>query len=190
MIGKRFWRRLLYFNILLLVALLTIRFRLEYRSVLAAAPTSWSVDHVGDCAVVLTGGPGRIREGVDLLYRGNVKKLIVSGVHPQASWRDILPQLTFYSGIKDDDVVLEKRSTTTYGNAIQTLPLVEALHCRNLILITSHLHMHRAYRTFRSVFPPDFPLVIHSVSAGALHPPFWDVALEAFKSVFYSTWAY
>lgn len=189
MIQSKFWRRLLYFNLVVLVVLLAIRYRLEYRAVQASTPTSWTTDHQGDCAVALTGGPHRVREGVDLLYRGLVKHLIISGVNPTTTWHEMMPQWPFYGGLEEDKIVLERRSTTTYGNAIQTLPLVEALHCRNLVLITSSLHMHRAYQTFKSVFG-DFPISQHSVAGGPVHPPFWDVALEAFKSVFYSTWAF
>ena len=31
--------------------------------------------------------------------------------------------------------------------------LVEALNCKDVILITSHLHMYRASRTFKAIFP-------------------------------------
>src|SRR5688572_21728106 len=120
------WRRFLIFNIIVLLFLGLIRLKLEYALVTATTPTSWTDEIHADCAVVLTGGPGRVKEGVDLLYRGAVKKLIVSGVHPKVVWREILPQAVFYGGLKEEDVVLEKRSTTTYGNAIQSLPLVEA----------------------------------------------------------------
>src|SRR5580658_8318424 len=106
--------------------------------------SAWTEDHKADCAVVLTGGPGRVREGFDLLAQGQVRKLIISGVHPKATLREIFPQWPFYGNLREEDVVLERRSATTYGNAQQSLPLVEALHCRNLVLITSHLHMHRA----------------------------------------------
>src|SRR5882672_1590713 len=88
--------------------------------------SAWVEDHKADCAVVLTGGPGRIREGFDLLAQGQVRKLIISGVHPRSTLREIFPQWPFYGGLHEDDVVLEKRSTTTYGNAQQSLPLVEA----------------------------------------------------------------
>ncbi len=170
--------------------LAAIRFRIEYHTVLSIPPNSWTEDQVADCAVVVTGSPGRVREGVDLLYRGSVKKLIISGVHPQAGWREILPTAPFYGGLKDEDIILERRSTTTYGNATQTLPLVEALHCRSLILVTSRLHMHRALKTFRAVFPPDFPILSQAIVSGSLVPDWSDVIAESIKSLFYSLWAY
>jgi uncharacterized SAM-binding protein YcdF (DUF218 family) len=184
------WRRIVFINLGVLALLAIVRLKVEYALVTSVPPTSWTEDIQADCAVVLTGGPGRVKEGVDLLYRGAVKKLIVSGVHPKVSWNEILPQVMFYGGLKDEDVVLERRSTTTYGNAIQSLPLVEALHCRSIALVTSTLHMHRAHQTFRGVFPEDFPIVAHATVGGSLRPSFGDALFETTKSVFYSLWAY
>lgn len=152
--------------------------------------SAWTEDHKADCAVVLTGGPGRIREGFDLLTQGRVRKLIISGVHPRATLREIFPQWPFYGGIREEDVVLERRSTTTYGNAIQSLPLVEAVHCRSVVLITSHLHMRRAFRTFRRTFPEEMLLTSRSVSSGSIPPRTSDLFVEALKALFYSLWAY
>ncbi len=140
--------------------------------------------------MVLTGGPGRVREGFDLLAQGQVHKLIISGVHPRATLRDIFPQWSYYGGLRIEDVVLERRSATTYGNAQQTLPLVEALRCRSLVLITSHLHMRRSYRTFRRIIPEETIISTRAVSSGSVPPKFSDLSFEALKSLFYSLWAY
>lgn len=169
---------------------LGLTFRRELTLIKQEPITAWQEDHKADCAVVVTGGPGRVREGFDLLAQGQVHKLIISGVHPRATLRDIFPQWPFYGGLRAEDVVLERRSATTYGNAQQSLPLVEAMRCRSLVLITSHLHMRRAYRTFRRVFPLEALILTRSVSSGAVPPRFYDVAVEALKSLFYSTWAY
>ena len=119
-----------------------------------------------------------------------VRKLIISGVHPHATLREIFPQWPFYGGLHEEDVVLERRSATTYGNAQQSLPLVEAMHCHSLVLVTSHLHMRRAFKTFRRVFPPEILIVTRSVSSGYIPPRSWDLGLETLKALFYSLWAY
>ena len=158
--------------------------------ILAQPVTAWTVDDAADCGVVLTGGPNRIREGIDLLARKSIQKLIISGVNPQANLHEFFPQLPYYGDLKEQDVILERRSETTYGNAQQSLPLVEALHCRDLVLITSRAHMRRALLTFQAEFPRGFPISPRAV-AGANEPPTWDeVAFEALKSLFYSVWAY
>lgn len=173
-----------------LLAVITWIFFSEVKTISAQGPTAWVEDHAADCAVVLTGGPGRVREGFDLLAQGNVRKLIISGVHPGAGLRDIFPEWPFYGDLNREDVILERRSLTTYGNAQQSLVLVEALQCRDLVLITSSLHMYRASRTFINVFPEDFTIYQRSIVSKQLVPTWWDLNVEALKSVFYSIWAY
>lgn len=152
--------------------------------------TSWNEDLTADCAVVLTGGPNRIREGFDLLTRKSVQKLIISGVHPHAGLRDILPLWPFYGDIREQDVILERRSRTTYGNAQQSLPLVEALRCRDLILITSRTHMRRALKTFHAEFPPQITILPRAVTAASVEPTWSEISTETLKALFYSLWAY
>lgn len=174
----------------LAVIVIALAWAHEVRMILRQPITSWTDDVSADCAVALTGGPQRVREGLDLLSRHSVQKLIISGVHAQASLRDIFPLLPYYGSLREQDVILERRSQTTFGNAQQTLPLVEALRCRDLVLITSRLHMRRAYLTFKAEFPADFPLITRAVPA-ITEPPGWDeVAWESLKSLFYSAWAY
>lgn len=174
----------------LVLILIAADYRRERRAIAAEPISAWLEDQHGDCAVVLTGGPGRIREGFDLLAHEQVHKLIISGVHAHATVREIFPQWPFYGGLREEDVVLERRSTTTYGNAQQSLPLVEAMHCHSVVLVTSHLHMRRAFRTFRHVFPPEILILTRAVSSGSIPPRSGDVALETVKAMFYSLWAY
>lgn len=180
----------IFFVLVAALALLAVTYTREMRRVSAQDVNAWREDQVADCAVVVTGGPGRVREGIDLLARGSVKKLIISGVHPQAELVDIFPQWVFFGSLNSQDVVLEKRSRTTFGNAQQSLPLVEAMRCRDLLLVTSRLHMYRAVRTFRAEFPTSLPIYAHAVSPGLSEAGRVETALEAMKSLFYSIWAY
>lgn len=181
------WRLIL---VLGLVGILIFLFWREAQWVGHSPPTSWTVDPEADCAVVLTGGPGRVRAGVDLLYRGAVKKLIVSGVFPGATLQEIMPQLPFYGGLNEENIILERRSMTTYGNAVQSQTLIEAMKCRSVVLVTSTLHMYRALRTFRGVISEEVTLVPYAVVSGSLRPEWYDLWLESLKSLFYSVWAY
>lgn len=151
---------------------------------------AWTQFPSADCAVVLTGGAGRVREGFDLLTNKNVKKLIISGVYQNAQLREIMPALPFYGNIKEEDIILERRSETTYGNAQQSLAIVEAVRCRDVVLVTSRIHMHRSYQTFRAIFPPQILIYKHSIVSGRYFPGLLDKVTEAFKALFYSTWVY
>lgn len=174
----------------LLLLLFGWEYRRQYMAIAFEPISAWTEDHKADCGVVLTGGPGRVREGFDLLSHGQIHKLIISGVHPRATLRGIFPQWPFYGTLHEEDVVLERRSTTTFGNAQQSLPLVEAMHCRSLVLITSHLHMRRAFKTFRQVFPSEILILTRAVSSGAVPARRTDLGTETVKAMFYSLWAY
>ncbi len=166
------------------------RFVLEVDSVRKTPINSWTADQTADCAVVLTGGAGRVREGVDLLARKAIRKLIVSGVNPQAEWREIFPSWPYYQDIAENDIVLERRSQTTFGNAQQTSALVEALGCRDLLVVTSQYHMHRALRTFEAEMRDRILIQGRAVSPATGDVAWWEIAVEAAKSLFYGLWAY
>jgi uncharacterized SAM-binding protein YcdF (DUF218 family) len=151
---------------------------------------AWESEPKADCGVVLTGGAGREREGFDLLARHAIQRLIISGVHPATSLRDMLPQWPFYGDLREEDIFLDRRSGTTYGNAQQTLPIVEALHCRDVVLVTSSLHMFRAYKTFRATFPEKISIYKHSIIPSRSEAGFWESSYEVLKTLFYSLWVY
>ncbi len=176
--------------VVILISFLGISYYRVSKKILSQEATSWTQDHRADCAVVLTGGPGRVREGFDLLAQGRIKKLIISGVYQHADLREIFPQWPYYGPLSEEDVILEKRSSTTYGNAQQSLPLVEALRCRDILLVTSRIHMYRSYSIFKAVFPDDYPIVARAIVAGRYKPTMVELLIEATKSIFYGLWAY
>lgn len=173
------------------VAVLFIwRFTIEYRQIGRTPIDSWTRDQRADCAVVLTGGIGRVKEGMDLLARRAVRKLIISGVNPQADWREIFPNWPYYQDVSESDIVLERRSRTTFGNAQQSLAVAEALGCRDLLVVTSRYHLHRALKTFRAEFDDRMPVEGRAVPVGTSDSPSLEIATETMKALFYATWAY
>lgn len=172
------------------LALFVWVFLKEVRRVKNSPINSWSQDLTADCGVVLTGGANRLKEGLDLLNQKSILKLIISGVHPKAQLREIYPQLPYYGSVNENDIILEKRSLTTFGNAQQSLALVEALRCRDIVLITSQIHLYRSLATFKASFPEGFPIHGRAVPAGRSETGLVEVSIEALKSLFYSLWAY
>lgn len=185
---KRTW--IIVFSLFFLFGGICLRIFREFHIVNRSGVEAWTKDQRADCAVVLTGGAHRVREGIDLLVQKNVLKLIISGVHSGAQLKDLLPLRMVYGSLNEQDVFLERQSQTTFGNAVQSLPLVEVLRCRNVLLVTSQLHMYRAQRTFHSIYPKEIQIVPHAVLSGTEPLNFWDILLEAVKSFFYSIWAY
>lgn len=174
----------------LATSLILLLYWTEFKKIKAEPVNSWQVDQTADCAVVLTGGVGRVPEGFDLIQRQQVKKIIIAGVYSQAHIREIMPLWVFYPNLKEEDVILERRSETTYGNAQQSLSIVEALRCRDILLITSQLHMARAYKTFREAYPEAVQIYKHTTSNGRGESGSFDQLVEATKMILYSIFAY
>jgi uncharacterized SAM-binding protein YcdF (DUF218 family) len=166
------------------------RFYHEFVLVQSTPIHAWVIDQNADCAVVLTGGSGRVKEGMDLLARRAIRKRIVSGVNPNAEWREIFPNWPFYQDVQESDIVLERRSRTTFGNAQQTLAVAEALGCRDLLVITSQIHLPRAIKTFRAEFEGRMHVEGRAVQGGPMDAGTAEVAVEVLKSFFYGLWAY
>ena len=165
--------------------LILVSLSLEYYQIVSE-PESKLTDasEAADCGVVLTGSAGRIREAFEILEQKKIKKLIIAGVFKETNLNQIFPHLPFYTHVSEDDVILEKKSESTYGNAIQSLALVKALKCRNILLITSQWHMFRSQRIFRQVYPSSVGIVKMTVSNKKDFNVF-DKLLETIKSSFY-----
>lgn len=146
--------------------------------------TSWTQHAKGDCALVLTGGPGRVRAGFDLLQRGDVRKLVISGVNPNVSLDEIFPQIDIYPGVQRFNVLIENHSRTTYGNMVQSLPLLQRLRCQKVILVTSQLHMPRAKKLFQKN-AQGLEFESHSVYT---EQQINDIFYESMKTIFYNIW--
>lgn len=162
----------------------------EYHLIVRSQVTSWTDGSTADCGVVLTGGQGRIQEGMSLLQQKRIKKLVISGVNPSSTLREIFPSLPFYGEIDEKDIVVEKRSKTTYGNAQQTAPIVEALECKSVVIITSKNHMRRAKKVFEGALPSDILTTERSVFSHPTDESTADLYVEVVKSLFYRLWAY
>lgn len=96
-------------------------------------------------AVALTGGSGiRIAAGIELVESQNVTRLLISGVHPDAT----IPDLQQISGGKDETyaccIDLDFNARSTVQNAEEIAPWVEAHGFSTIIVVTSDFHMPRA----------------------------------------------
>lgn len=151
---------------------------------------AWTESQQADCAIVLTGEKSRLGEGFDLLYKNQVKRLIISGVNPTSHLEEIFPNIIFYGKIEPENIILEKSSKTTFGNAQQTLPIVETLKCHDIILVTSRLHMYRSLKTFKATYPADIAIYPRGTVGRRYNLTYDQIAIESLKSLFYSLWVY
>lgn len=136
-----------------------------------------------DVAIVLTGmvdlrrsRPGqlafnahieRLLEGMRLVKQGVADTLLIVGgsgnlMLPDASEARLLRPFVREFGLRDDQVLTEETSRNTYENAVNAAALLRAGSYRDLVLITSALHMPRSVAVFHKqgltpdVYPVDF----------------------------------
>ena len=114
-----------------------------------------------DAIVVLTGGSGRLDEGLRLLSSGMAGKLFVSGVYQGLDVKALL-RLS-----QEKPTELEQRigiggAINTRGNARETADWVAAEGVTSMRLVTSGYHMPRSMLEFRHVMP-SISIVPHPV---------------------------
>ncbi len=124
-------------------------------------PYAFQHPESAEAIVVLTGGKGRAEEGLKLLRQTNSGILILSGVHEDADIESIFIK----SGITDNEkqrILLDKRSESTYENAVEVRRITEERGLKSIVLITAAYHAKRAFFIFRDVLPRGTGIVMHS----------------------------
>jgi uncharacterized SAM-binding protein YcdF (DUF218 family) len=104
----------------------------------------------------LNGAADRVWHGARVYHAGKAPLLVVSG--GRLPWHDeeapeaaAMLVLLEDLGVPRDHVLLEGRSTTTRGNALETRELLQQWGIGRVLLVTSALHMRRAVAAFRAV---------------------------------------
>lgn len=124
-----------------------------------------------DAIVVLTGGQGRLSEGLDLLRRGLSDRLFVSGVYRGVDVKTLL------QASADPTEGLESRigigdAVNTIGNAAETAAWAAENDVRSLRLVTGSYHMPRSVLEFANAMP-DVVIVPHPVFSGNVKIDHW-----------------
>ena len=120
--------------------------------------------------VVLTGGRNRIGEAVKLLNSGLADKLFISGVEKNTSLKDIrnLQKVP----LPDKNVLLEKKSTNTIENAIQTQAWLKENNISSIRLVTSNYHLPRSIQEFQYQ-NPNLNIIPHPVFSEHVAKEWW-----------------
>jgi len=129
-------------------------------------------DVKADAIVVLTGGRGRVEEGLRLYGEGRGHWLLFIGVDPLVKKGDLLKE-----GLrpdKVDGVVLEQVSRNTLENAFYARDLIVRKNVGSIILITSRYHMKRATLLFRNLLPKNINIYSHPVDTKNLQERWWN----------------
>jgi len=148
-----------------IVGLLAFATRVD-RSTPAADPP------VADGVVALTGASdARISSAMLLLEKGKARRMLVSGVNPEASRADMRGVAKADHRIYDCCVDLGYQATDTVGNARETAHWARAYDYRTLILVTSDFHMPRALLELKGALPEGqiIPYPIRTTELDARH---------------------
>lgn len=114
-----------------------------------------------DAIVVLTGGSGRLDEGLRLLEQGSAEKLFISGVYHGVDMQNLLQA---YRENPDDlnCCVAIGYAEDTINNAVETAQWARENAIASLRLVTSAYHMPRSVLEFKNAMP-GVTLVEHPV---------------------------
>lgn len=128
-----------------------------------------------DGIVVLTGGASRIEDAIELLAKGNGQRLLISGVNPSTSEREITRLKPEHGKIIACCVDLDRTAINTITNATETRRWAKDRGFRSLIVVTSNYHMPRAMAELSHQIPDvvliAFPVVSEQLKAGWSNGP-------------------
>lgn len=120
-------------------------------------------DVVTDAIVVLTGGAGRVAEGLSLLEAGAAQKLFVSGVYRGVDVQVLLRVAQRAPGNLECCIILGYAADNTRGNARETAEWVKEEGLSSIRLVTASYHMPRSLFEFGQSLPPAVKVVPHPV---------------------------
>lgn len=108
-----------------------------------------------DAIVVLTGGSGRLEEGLELLAKRKAKMLFVSGVSKKTTLDDLLHYIepATRKKVETMPIVLGHEAENTVGNARETIAWLRKEKHKDIYLVTSNYHMPRSLIEMREAAP-------------------------------------
>jgi uncharacterized SAM-binding protein YcdF (DUF218 family) len=97
-----------------------------------------------DAIIVLTGGQSRLDAAMTLLESGKGERLLISGVHPSATRRQLQIAMGGDKKLFACCVDLDRTALDTIGNAEESAKWVETHDYGSVILVTNNYHMPRS----------------------------------------------
>ncbi len=110
-------------------------------------------DRKTDAIVVLTGGSGRLGQGLELLASQSAAKLFVSGVYRGVDVDELLVISQQSPEELQCCITLGYEADDTRGNAIETAAWMKEQGFHSLRLVTATYHMPRSLLEFRRAMP-------------------------------------
>jgi vancomycin permeability regulator SanA len=96
----------------------------------------------------------RVESGIDLYNHKIVDTLIFSGGTDKEDKRNeaaTMQKIALERGVRQDDILLEKTSTSTYENLLNTKKLMEDQNISSAVVVTAPYHIARAMLTAKTL---------------------------------------
>jgi len=106
-----------------------------------------------DAIVVLTGGTGRLRLGLEMLAAGKAGRLLISGVETGISAAELQTRQTEAADVFSCCIDLGYQARDTRGNALEAALWVKRHGYDSLQLVTGSYHMPRSLLLFHQAMP-------------------------------------
>jgi uncharacterized SAM-binding protein YcdF (DUF218 family) len=138
-----------------------------------------------DAIIVLTGGDGRVNEGLNLLSQGKAEKLFVSGVNEKVTPQELV---SFWKGDQSKILcclTLGYIAETTASNATESQQWIRKNNVKSIRLVTSNYHMARSSLMFHTAIP-DLQIYKHPVISKEFQPwskRFWILTFQEYNKV-------
>jgi uncharacterized SAM-binding protein YcdF (DUF218 family) len=124
-----------------------------------------------DAIIVLTGGQSRLDAAMNLLESGKGERLLISGVHPSASRRQLQLAMGGDKKLFSCCVDIDRAALDTIGNAEESAKWVESHAYGSVILVTNNYHMPRSLlemgRLLRDARLEPYPVVNSRLDDGS-----------------------
>ena len=127
----------------------------------------------GDGIVVLTGGAERLADAFALLAEGRAKRLLISGVNPATTEKQIARLHPQSRRLIDCCVDLGRRALNTAGNAVETRQWVRQHGFEAVIVVTSGWHMRRSLLELQRSIPEVILIPYPVITEGADEDNWW-----------------
>ncbi|MET0270782.1 MAG: YdcF family protein [Sphingomonas sp.] len=118
---------------------------------------------VTDAIVVVTGGPGRVQRGLDLLSAGRARRLLVSGADRRVRPAELAAVNHVSPRLVETRVDLGHEAVDTRSNAEETAGWLARYRFRSLRLVTTDWHMARACFELRRILGDEVTILPDAV---------------------------
>ena len=134
-----------------------------------------AVETETDAVIVLTGGPGRIARGLEVVSEGQAREMFVSGVDPEVKPGEFAAEFDVPRRTMNCCVTLGYLAVDTRSNAGEVAQWLKEKEFTSARLVTTDWHMARAYSEVMGTLPPETRLVKDAVVS---HPDLATLFLE------------